>query len=127
MSETVNLSDSDVLANHSNNDRHQFWQEAVSLQQSSGLNIGQFCRREGLSEASFYFWRKRLSNLSDGKPPVSIQESKKPSFVEVNLPKSSFEPLILEIAGLGTLKLSNGFDSSVLKQVLKVIKELDKC
>jgi len=127
MSETVKLSASGGLAGGSNNDRHQFWQEAVSLQQSSGLNIGQFCRREGLSEASFYFWRKRLSNSSEGKSPVVIQEPKSPSFVEVNLPKLSPDYLNLEIAGLGTLKMSSGFDSSVLKQVLKVIKELNKC
>jgi hypothetical protein len=129
MSEPLCLADSEVLTDSKDSDKHQFWQEAIAMQQSSGLNIRQFCRNEGLKEAMFYAWRKKFCDMPDDKSAISYQnhQSQASSFIEVNMPNPPAEPLILEITGLGSLKIIPGFDISVLKQVLKVIKELDKC
>ena len=44
----------------SGSDRQQFWRMVLETWQASGLSVRQFCKDEGLSEASFYFWRKKL-------------------------------------------------------------------
>jgi transposase-like protein len=36
------------------------WQSLVERAERSGLGVGQFCRHEGVSTASFYAWRRRL-------------------------------------------------------------------
>jgi len=36
------------------------WRERFERFSRSGLTVGQFCSREGVSAASFYHWRKRL-------------------------------------------------------------------
>jgi len=36
------------------------WKQRVGRQRRSGLSIAEFCRRESISPASFYAWRKRL-------------------------------------------------------------------
>jgi len=36
------------------------WLERLERFSSSGLAVGRFCAREGVSTASFYNWRKRL-------------------------------------------------------------------
>ena len=36
------------------------WQQLVSLQQSSGLTQKAFCEQEGLSLATFGYWRRKL-------------------------------------------------------------------
>jgi len=36
------------------------WRERLARFQRGDLKVGRFCRREGVSEASFYRWRKRL-------------------------------------------------------------------
>lgn len=36
------------------------WRRVIQQQQASGLTVAAFCRREGLSEPSFYSWRQRL-------------------------------------------------------------------
>ncbi len=36
------------------------WRERVRSQTESGLSVRAFCRREGVSEPSFYFWRREL-------------------------------------------------------------------
>ena len=45
----------------SDTDQKQFWQMVLETFKSSGLSVRQFCKQEGLSEPSFYAWRKRLT------------------------------------------------------------------
>jgi transposase-like protein len=36
------------------------WQKRVERQLRSGLSVQEYCRREGVSTASFYAWKRRL-------------------------------------------------------------------
>ena len=36
------------------------WAERIAAQQRSGVSVKQFCKEQGLTEYSFYAWRKRL-------------------------------------------------------------------
>jgi transposase-like protein len=36
------------------------WRERLQSQAESGISVRAFCRREGLSEPSFYSWRREL-------------------------------------------------------------------
>lgn len=40
----------------------EFWEAAVRLWSEGGLSVRQFCRQEGLTEHSFYWWRRRLAS-----------------------------------------------------------------
>src|SRR5689334_23630988 len=42
------------------------WAERIAAQQHSGISVKQFCKERGLTEYSFYAWRKRLQQ----KEPV---------------------------------------------------------
>ncbi len=48
------------MAHSRSAEKEAFWQMAVDEQQCSGLSIKAFCRQQGLSEPSFYAWRKKL-------------------------------------------------------------------
>lgn len=43
-------------------ERESFWRMVLEEHRHSGLNIRQFCKREGLGEASFYFWRREIED-----------------------------------------------------------------
>lgn len=52
------------------------WAERIAAQQRAGISVKQFCKDQGLSEYSFYSWRKRLQQtgavrfaLVDRSPP----------------------------------------------------------
>ena len=45
----------------SNLEKEEFWGFVLSEHAQSGLSISEFCRREGIPQASFYQWRKRLA------------------------------------------------------------------
>ncbi len=40
-------------------ERELFWRGKLTEFVASGLSIRAFCRREGLAESAFYFWRRR--------------------------------------------------------------------
>jgi hypothetical protein len=42
------------------------WRERIAERERSGLSVKQFCKERGVSEYSFYTWRKRLAR----KEPV---------------------------------------------------------
>jgi len=49
-------------------ERELFWRLALEEFQGSGLSVRAFCRREGLSEPSFFSWRRTLQERDVAKP-----------------------------------------------------------
>ena len=43
------------------------WRRRLAKFDSSGLTVVEFCRREQVSQASFYYWSKRLRDRDDSK------------------------------------------------------------
>ena len=43
-------------------ERSEYWRARVAEQEGSGVPVAQFCKGHGISEPSFYVWRKRLRN-----------------------------------------------------------------
>lgn len=66
------------------------WRERLSRWRDSGLSIVEFCRREEISQASFFAWRKRLSNrraLARGGTPSGTEVSRQEArFLELPPP-----------------------------------------
>ena len=40
------------------------WRQIIGRQEKSDQNIKEYCVRHRITEASFYYWRKRLGNTS---------------------------------------------------------------
>ncbi len=71
----------------SNNERRQFWQMVIETWQESGMSVSKFCKAEGLSEGTFYNWRKKLSGAhSQQNEPADPSPS---AFIEIAMPKSN--------------------------------------
>ena len=51
-------------------DRERYWREAVSGWKKSGQTIAAFCTARGLSQASFYAWRRKFAR-HDGVAPTA--------------------------------------------------------
>ena len=53
-------------------EKEQFWRGQIEGQAASGLSAREWCRREQLSEPSFYAWRRKLAQRGqDRSTPVS--------------------------------------------------------
>ena len=95
-------------------DRAAQWRDRVERAERSGVEVSEFCKREGFSTAAFYSWRKRLRV---GKPPT---KSVPVQFVEVGAARSSLE--VVTTSGV-VVRVSRDFDEQTLRRVLDVLRD----
>src|SRR3712207_4511058 len=91
------------------------WAGRIAAQQRSGIPIKQFCKEQGLTEYSFYSWRKRLEN----EKPVRF------ALVErgTDARKTGMEPAVeLVLASGERLRISAGVDATTLRNVLEALR-----
>lgn len=106
-------------------DQQQFWAMVLETFKSSGLSVRQFCKQEGLSEPSFYSWRKRLSTHQN---PDTHKEPPQPdSFIQVSMPTA--KPIVLELilASGHTLRIPSDINREFLTDVLSAMKQAKLC
>lgn len=91
------------------------WRERIAEQGRSGLSVKQFCKERGLTEYSFYSWRKRLR----GQEPVRFALVER----EAGQQKSGTEArLELVLAGGERLRIGCGVDGATLRTVLEALR-----
>jgi hypothetical protein len=78
-------------------EREEYWQGVMRQQESSGLSISAFCRKQKVAEGSFFYWRRRLIKRQPRKgavakkPPRQSRPRKNTTatFVPVDIPTPS--------------------------------------
>jgi hypothetical protein len=48
------------MAKKKSKEKESLWREIMERQMASGVSVRSFCAAEGISEPSFYFWRRKL-------------------------------------------------------------------
>src|SRR2546422_10176356 len=59
----------------------QGWREVLGRFDAAGTMVGEFCRREGISQSSLHRWRARLASAPAGGEVVQHKPSRKPQKV----------------------------------------------
>jgi hypothetical protein len=106
----------------SDTNQRQFWQMVIDTCKESDLSIAAFCKKEGISVAAYYYWRKKLVSShpkSNSKTP--------PAFIEVALPQSNATVLELVLSSGNTLRINPGADNKMLIDVLSALRQADLC
>ncbi len=111
---TVRLPDSrSVIAIGSASTKQKRWADLIRQSQSK-LSVSAFCREQGVSDQSFYNWRKRLGGIE----PVRF------TLVDANAPISNDSlPVELILASGDRLRIAPGTDAATLRTVLSVLRE----
>jgi transposase-like protein len=92
----------------------QFWQDLIAQQERSGLAVRAFCSQHGVTEPSYYYWKKRLSK---GAPVRFALVAANGTIVKQNT------PLELELATGDRLHIGPGVDGATLRIVLEVLRD----
>jgi len=101
------------------------WQEILRRQAESGFSIREFCTTEGLSEPSFYAWRKKLREpMKDGRQPPIVSRRQQPKngplFVPLNVLDSA--PALEIIHPLGyRIQLTGEVNPIALRHVIETL------
>ena len=91
------------------------WAERITAQQRSGISVKQFCKDQGLTEYSFYAWRKRLQK----KEPVRFALVDRRAARQESAREAALE---LVWATGERLRIAAGVDSATLRTVLEALR-----
>ena len=91
------------------------WAERIAAQQRSGMSVKQFCKERGLTEYSFYGWRKRLQETG----PVRFALVEKRARRQERPSESALE---LVLATGERLRIGPGVEAATLRVVLNVLR-----
>jgi hypothetical protein len=91
------------------------WAERIAAQQRAGVSVKQFCKEQGLTEYSFYAWRKRLQQTG----PVRFALVERRARPQEPAAEAALE---LVLASGERLRISAGVDAATLRVVLDVLR-----
>src|SRR5262249_2881126 len=109
--------------------REKFWRRTIREQRQSGLSVRDFCRREGLRDWTFRWWRQEVARrdqeLSAALPGEPAEPA--PSFLPVRVvdleavaPRPA-PPIEIVLPAGSVVRVPFGFDPRTLGDVLAVL------
>lgn len=109
--------------------KHRHWEEVIRVWRREGGSVRAYCRKAGVKEPAFYWWRRRLT---EDKPKIAnrIMASAlpaRPQFVPlqvVAVPENGSASAIEVVLGNGRIvRVRSGVDRRLLAEVLSVVEE----
>lgn len=97
--------------------RSDEWRERIAEQMHSGMSVKEFCKERGLTECSFYAWRKRLRKQQEPVRFALVEREavKRQEYVA----EAQLEVVLLSGA---RLRIGAGVDSTTLRTVLEALR-----
>ncbi|WP_439333345.1 IS66 family insertion sequence element accessory protein TnpA [Solidesulfovibrio aerotolerans] len=102
-----------------------YWAGHIETWRGSGLSQGAYCRRQGLSQSSWGYWRKRLARLAN--------EEAAPCFAIVPVPLSASpqgdmattpEPMLVHVGNAFRIEIRGDFAAPVLEKLVRTLTRL---
>ena len=116
--------------------KERYWRRMLRLWQRSGQTGRDFCATHGLSEPSFYGWRREIARRDQEqatatepaiRPPAPRPSPRVPlpTFVKLTVDAGAPAPASLEVlvAHGRRVRIPPGFDADLLRQLLRVLEE----
>lgn len=90
-------------------ERRSYWTRLIAEQEGSGTTIRAFCKQQGVSDYSFYLWRRRL-------------RSKEPAQFALLKTVAGGAPIELYLPGGTRLSIANDVNAATLRSVLDALR-----
>lgn len=110
----IGLMTENVIEERATNKTDQ-WRERIAEQERRGVSVRQFCKEQGLTEYSFYAWRRRLRK----KEPVRFALVERGTVWRERATETSLE---LVLATGERLRIGTGVDATTLRTVLEALR-----
>ena len=103
----------------SKQERLENWTARIMVCRGSGMTVRAWCRENGLSEKTYYYWQRRLFQALSEQ-----QVSHKTAFAEVTPPQpvcSGNVAVTVRISG-AEADIHAGADTAIVETVLRILK-----
>lgn len=106
--------------------KQALWREVLARHGASGLSVAEFCRREGLSQPSFYAWRRTLAerDRQPGKPTTRRRPVREFLPLRVIDPPGRASSITIELAGGRLLRLPESISPQRLAELVQALEAL---
>ena len=117
------------------------WQERIYARQASGLTIAAWCKANGVSECSYYYWLRKLRKEAFESQETQLESQLVPTFCELSPVPNTLESQVdahdekidsrnpslilvnLKLPSL-SLEVAGGVSPQEVKAALAVLKSL---
>ena len=111
-------------------EREQCWRRHLDQQRASRLSVRDYCQRHGLSEHSFYGWRRTIAERDRRGKAIPPQPLAAPAFLPVAVvdgpPRLHDSPIEIRFADGRRVRVRTGCDRTLLADVLAILHEAPK-
>jgi transposase-like protein len=120
--------------------KERFWRRALRQWRRSGLNVRAFCAEHGVTEASFYAWRRIVAQRDQESASVHAKPERDrvrhatpanddaPVFVPLRVIDASAQAAFEILLARGrVVRVLRGFDTETLRQLLAILEEDRPC
>jgi transposase-like protein len=116
---------------NSDRSKEDFWRRMIRRQAGSGVSVRDWCRRHSVSEASFYWWRRRLARTGRPARKSGRRKSSTPQFVPVRVTadqagaaNSRLDCIEIVLPGTQRVRVLGAVDRQALADVLAVLDSI---
>lgn len=82
------------MANGFDGVKREAWRQRLGKYDGAGVTVAEFCRREHVSEASFYYWAKRIHQAGKGKATQRAQRKASAAMSRDEVPHDFVEVIV---------------------------------
>lgn len=95
------------------------WRALIGEQERSGLSVGEFARRRGVSRATLYWWRSQLSRRVGRRRTPKLVAVEVVGIEDGDASNGAFE---VELTGGRRLRVPARFDAEALSRLIVAVE-----
>ena len=111
--------------------KEHFWRRILLRRQQSKQSTHDFCAENGISEASFYAWRRIIAERDQQALPARRRKSEADGpavFIPLHVSPTSCNSMLEVMVGSGrVVRVPADFDAAVLRRLLAVLEDASSC
>jgi|SRR5450432_4395635 transposase-like protein len=100
------------------------WQQIIESQRAGGQTVAAYCRDHGVSQASFFAWKRRLRSPSQATEFVEVKTAGKANLADADGGEGQTPAIEVFLCGGRRLFLRRGFDRELLIELIHALEAM---